>query len=490
MSSVFLLMALTTVQIGPTGPNTLDQTKPAPAVRERRSNAVLEWNAIALEAIRADHTPPPGAARNLAILQAAIADAVNTIYQTHTSYLVRLRATEPIDPDTTVASAAARVLISLYPAQVDRFERARDRVLDNIEPSTAKSRGITLGKYVADRLLAARRTDGADRTRDWLANPGVGVWRPTPPKYAAALYPHWGEVAPFGIRSGRKHRPAAPPDLTSSEYRKDLDEVRRLGSRGSDERTAEQSIIAWFWEGGAGTCTPPGHWNQIAAEVALDRKLSLPETARLFALLNIALADAGIVCWDCKYHFRYWRPITALRSGAGKLHERWESLLETPPFPSYVSGHSSFSGAAATVLAKFFDSDKISFTCGSDGIPGTERSYKSFWAAAEEAGRSRIYGGIHYECDNREGLALGKAVAEEVFRTRLRASDLVSHAAPCGVLHAAPPQGLSTPALRAAACNGGFEDSAFKAAAASAATAARKRKDKEKSPLVSRRERP
>src|SRR5262249_36029036 len=133
-------------------------------------------------------------------------------------------------------------------------------------------------------------------------------------------------------------------------------------------------------------------------------------------------ADAGIVCWDCKYHFRYWRPVTAIREADRDGNPdtfrdaRWQSLLTTPPFPSYTSGHSTFSGAAATLLAKFFGSDDVRFTVGSDGIPGTRRAYKSFSHAAHEAGRSRIYGGIHYECDNREGLALGRAVAEEVFR--------------------------------------------------------------------------
>jgi hypothetical protein len=363
------------------------------------------------------------AARNLAMLHAAIADAVNTIYQTHRPYRVRLRATEPIDPATTVACTAHRILTNLYPRQTKRFDQQRDRAVALIPSSTAKLRGITLGKYVADRMLDWRRTDRAHLSKAYVANPGIGIWQPTPPRYAAALYPHWPEVAPFGIRDRRDFRLPAPPALTSEEYTKSFNEVKALGSRNSWKRTAQQSIIAWFWDDGAGTCTPPGHWNLIAQEVSLDRGNSLPENARLFALLNMTLA--GIVCWDCKYHFRYWRPVAAIREADKdanpdtKADARWDSLLETPPFPSYTSGHSTFSGAAAALLARFFGTDQVAFTVPSDGIPGTERSFKSFSAAANEAGRSRIYGGIHYEFDNREGLAIGKAIAEEVFRTRL-----------------------------------------------------------------------
>jgi hypothetical protein len=429
MSAVLLLLVLATPQAAPpdrsVGPD-IQRKEPAPPprVRERRPDAVLTWNGVALEAIRTARTPPPMAARNLAIFHTAIADAVNTIYQTHRPYRVRLRATEPIDPNAAIAAAAHGVLIALYPKQASKLDRDRDRALAAVTAGTAKSRGITLGRYVAERMIAWRLLDGSTRTKAYAATQGIGVWQPTPPGYAAALYPHWGDVTPFGIRDKRRFRPTPPPALTSQDYTKDLDEVRTLGARNSLKRSAEQSIIAWFWEGEPGTCTPPGQWNQIAAEVALDRKNSLPENARLFALLNICLADAAIVCWDCKYHFRYWRPVAAIRRATDARGDpRWLPLLETPPFPSYTSGHSTFSGAAATVLGKFFGTDKIAFTAPSDSFPGTERSFKSFSEAAREAGRSRIYGGIHYECDNREGLAIGKSVAEEVFRTRLLPED-------------------------------------------------------------------
>jgi hypothetical protein len=428
MHGLMLLIALAQVGDDSVGPDLGRQDQTAPRVAERRPDAVLQWNQHALEAIRRDRTAPPIAARNLALMHGAIADAVNIIFQNHKPYRVRLRATKNIEPDAAVAVTAHRVLASLYPRQRTRLDRLLDRALVAVPPSEARQRGVSLGRHVADRYLDWRRDDLAPRTTSFRPSLSVGLWRSTPPGFASALLPAWSETRPFGVRRVRAFRPIDPPELTSTEYTRDFNEVKRLGGRDSLNRTADQSIIAWFWDDGAGTCTPPGHWNQIAQEASLsqDNPLTLAENARLFALLNIALADAGIVCWDCKYHFRLWRPVTAIREadrdGNPDTHRdaRWESLLITPPFPSYTSGHSTFSGAASTILAKFFGTDAVAFTVESDGIPGTRRSYRGFGHAAREAGLSRIYGGIHYECDNREGLALGRAVAEEVYRTQLQ----------------------------------------------------------------------
>ena len=400
----------------------------APRVKERRHDAVLVWNEIALDAIREARTPPPVAARNLAMLHVAIADSTNTIYQTHKSFKVGLRAVEPIDPDVAVAAAGQRILADLYPKQSQRFDKALDRALAAAPVGTSRSRGLTLGRYVADRILAWRRNDGADKSGTHRVELAAGVWRPTPPGRVAGVLPGWGEVTPFGIDKTKAIRATPPPSLRSKEYVRDLLEVKRLGNQRSVSRTAEQTIIAWFWNDEAGTCTPPGHWNQIAQEVALERKTTLPENARLFALLNVALADAAIVCWDCKYRHKLWRPVTAIRA-ADEVDDNeytdrdWLPLLTTPAFPSYVSGHSTFSGAAAGILEGFFGTDEIAFTIGSDGYTGMQREFTGFWQAAQEAGRSRIYGGIHYECDNREGLAVGKAIASEILRTRLLPED-------------------------------------------------------------------
>lgn len=399
----------------------------APRGEERRPDAILRWNEEAIEAIRRDKTAPPLAARNLAILHAALADTVNTIYQSHRPYLVSLRAVDEIDVGVAVACCAADVLAELHPRRAARFRRLRDEVLDNSPSGSAQKRGRALGSFVARKLLDDRKADTGKG--HYLAPAAVGIWRPTPPDRAAPLLPAWGELRPFGVRDKKAFRPVDPPELTSEEYARDFNEVKSLGHIDSATRTADQTIIAWFWNDGAGTCTPPGHWNLIAQEVSLSRKLTLIENARLFALLNLALADAAICCWHCKFQYRLWRPITAIHEAdrdandATEKDPAWRPLLPTPPFPTYTSGHSTFSGAGAAILAGFFRTDDIAFSIGSDDYPALRRRYRGFRHAAGEAGLSRIYGGIHFECDNREGLAVGKAIAEEVLRTRLVPED-------------------------------------------------------------------
>jgi membrane-associated phospholipid phosphatase len=204
----------------------------------------------------------------------------------------------------------------------------------------------------------------------------------------------------------------------------------QLGGFQSENRSQEQTEIALFWSDGGGTSTPPGHWNQIAIDVTLDEQTELLETARTFALLNLAMADAGIAAWDAKYHYNVWRPIDAIGMGdqdgnaatIGESH--WLPLLKTPPFPAYTSGHSAFSGAASTVLAALYG-DATPFDSQSDAHAAPKqrpldpsqvatRHFESFSQAAEEAGLSRIYGGIHFRFDNIAGLALGRQIGDAV----------------------------------------------------------------------------
>jgi hypothetical protein len=230
------------------------------------------------------------------------------------------------------------------------------------------------------------------------------------------------------MTSGGQFRPLSPPGLDSDRWASDYNLTKELGSATSMIRTMEQTAIARFWADGAGTVTPPGHWNVIAQDIAEQQGTTLEENARLFALLNIAEADAGIVSWDCKYQFEFWRPITAIVNGDldpradTEEDPEWTPLLVTPPFPEYTSGHSTFSSAAAAVLAGFFGSDDVAFTTESEDLPGVVRSFTSFSGAANEAGMSRIYGGIHFPSANEAGLssgaALGAYVSANFFRDR------------------------------------------------------------------------
>ena len=390
-----------------------------------QADVVTDWNASALQAIKTDKTPPPKASRALAILHVAIYDAVGATTKSHDPYLVTWRAPRVLSVNATVAAAARTVLVQLYPAQAATFDTEYTTALAALPGSAGRQAGIAWGEYVARRVLAHRANDGASAVVTYTPGTESGDWQPTPPALAAALLPQWPNVRPFAMNSGHQFRPPPPPRLATALYAFDFNLVKDLGSRTSTARTADQTAIATFWADGSGTVTPPGHWNVIARDVATVRGNTVAQNARLFALLNVALADAAICAWDCKYADNLWRPITAIRAAdtdgnsATSADLAWTPLLATPPFPEYISGHSTFSGAAATVLASFFGADDIPFTTTSEDLPGVTRSFNSFWEAAAEAGLSRVFGGIHFMSGNQQGLQsgarLGAFITEHVF---------------------------------------------------------------------------
>lgn len=374
---------------------------------------VLRWNEAALLAVRADRTPPPVAARNLAVLHLAVHDAVAATRATDAPFRVRYTAVVAADPAAAAAVAAHRTLVELYPARVVEFDAALDTTLEAVPDGPGKTRGVALGQATAEAVLRWRAADLATARRsDYRPRPAVGRWRPTPAGYAPPLLPGWGSVPCFALADAAAFRPPPPPAVGTPGYEAAFREVAALGGAASTARTRDQTEVAHFWADGEGTVTPPGHWNRIAQTVAAARGLPLPEAARLFALLNVAMADAAVVCWDCKYYFDVWRPVTAVR----EADPGWTPLLPTPPFPAYTSGHSSFSGAAAAALADFFGTDEVAFATTSDGLPGTTRSFRRFSDAAAEAGMSRVYGGIHWQFDNAAGLRCGREIAAAVAR--------------------------------------------------------------------------
>src|SRR5213080_1195345 len=310
------------------------------------ADVVTEWNNAALDAIRAGHTPPPIASRSLAILHVSIYDAVNGIDRTHEYYLVQSEVPASASREAAASAAAHQALVNLFPAAASSFDTLHAAILGAIPDGPQKTAGIVWGEFVANQIPAARANDGWNATVPPPGGSGPGVWVPTPPAFLPYLLPQWGFVLPFAMSSSSQFRPPGPPSLDSQQYAADYDEVKSLGAAVDSTRTEEQTQIALFWADGAGTETPPGHWNSIAQTIADMRGNTLEQNARLFALLNIAMADAAICAWDAKYTFHFWRPVTAIRS-AGGADATWSSYIGTPPFPDYVSGHSTFSGAAS-----------------------------------------------------------------------------------------------------------------------------------------------
>jgi PAP2 superfamily/RTX calcium-binding nonapeptide repeat (4 copies) len=391
------------------------------------ADMVIDWNNLALEAIRDSSTAPPVASRALAIAQTSVYDALNAIDRSSKPYAVDVVALPNTSREAAVAAAAHRVLEVLFASQESVLDAALTSSLAGIPDGPEENNGVALGLRVANQMLALRANDGANATVDYSSGAQPGDWQRTLPSFAAPLLPHWGGVTTFGIESASQFELPGPPDLSSSTYAAALNEVKELGSLNSTTRTVDQTDIAKFWANGGTTATPPGHLNMLAQTVSLQKGISLAENARLFAMLNVALADAAIACWDAKYDFDFWRPITAIRAADTDGNSEtiadstWLPLLNTPPFPGYTSGHSTFSGAATEVLKSFFGTDNISFTLDSEDESVADRSYTSFTQAAEESAVSRLYGGIHFNFDNNDGLAvgysIGRYVSSELFQS-------------------------------------------------------------------------
>jgi hypothetical protein len=375
-------------------------------------NAVIVWNQAAINAIEADASDPLVASRGLAMVQAAVYDTINAIDGTP-AYYVKLTAPTGASASAAVSEAAYTVLTYLYPAQKATFDTLLTQSLAAVPDGDSKTAGITLGQQAGNAIIQLRANDGYNKYVDFTSGTAPGQWQLTPPAYAEPLDPQWATLNPFGMTSPNQFRPNGPPDLTSQQWADALNQVESVGSVTSTTRTADETQSVYFWNDNTGTWTPPGHWNAIAEEVAQQQGDSLADDARLFAELDVSLADAGIAAWDAKYTYDSWRPVTAIRaadtSGNPDVTQdpNWTPLLTTPNFPEYVSGHSTFSAAAATVLDSFFG-DNVSFTSTSASYT---RTFSGFDQAAQEAGMSRVYGGIHFEFSNVDGQATGNAVA-------------------------------------------------------------------------------
>jgi hypothetical protein len=383
-------------------------------------DAVIVWNQATLSAIQSDGTDPQFASRGLAMVQAAVFDAVNSIDGTQ-SYYVHVNAPAGASADAAVDQAAHDVLVYLYPTQQATFDSLLISQLALLTSGQSVTDGRSVGQTVASAIVAMRVNDGSRNFVDYVPGSNPGDWQPTAPAFAPALDPQFATVTPFALTSPDQFRPAGPAAITSQAFADAVNQTESLGQVNSTTRTADQTQIAQFWNDATGTYTPPGHWNAIAETVAQALGDSLADDARLFAELNISMADAGITAWNTKYNYNFWRPITVIQGGADGVNPNitenptWYPLLTTPNFPEYVSGHSTFSAAAATVLDSVFGSN-VSFTT-SEPTTTLTRNYTSFDQAALDAGMSRIYAGIHYTFSNTDGHNAGVSVANYVLGT-------------------------------------------------------------------------
>ena len=377
-------------------------------VREAREwdgrAAIERWMEVNFEYVAERAKNPPAASRAYALLSVAMYDA--TVAAWRAKY--RYRRDPPSDVDAlfepgpdpsypsehaTIAGAASRVLAHLYPerpaARLDAMaeQAARSRVDAGVSfPSDARA-GLALGREVADAVIAYAERDGHRRRWNGDRPRTRGSWQPPPGSLARPVSPMAGTWKTWVMESGRQFRAPPFPEYGSPDYRAEAQAVVDAKTN----LTPEQRRIARFWAGGQGTALPPGIWNQVVLSYMKRAPLSLPRMARVLALLNVAQADAGVASWDTKYAYWVTRPENAIRDLG--LDRRWKPYIDTPFFPAYVSGHATYSGAAAEVLAHLFPADA------------------ELWRAkAREAADSRVYGGIHFPLDGTEGLRIGRSV--------------------------------------------------------------------------------
>ncbi len=305
------------------------------------------------------------------------------------------------------------VLLARFPTQADDLNAKRTASLATIEDGQSLQRGVEWGQFVAEAILDWRSTDGfTPAPAPYFGGDEPGQWRPTPPLFGPGAAPQFATMTPWGIDSPDQFRPAGPPALDSDQYLDELQETKEMGSDDSTLRTADETAACRFWADTSGTHA----WNLVAIDLSADQGFDLSENARLLATLNLAIADALISCWDAKYHFEFWRPVTAIRledaDGDGNPdNPDWTPLITTPAFPEYTSGHSSLAGAAATVLVDYFG-DETPFAVESP--VGDMRFFSSFSTAVDEIADARVFAGIHFRAACDDGAAAGSEVAVHI----------------------------------------------------------------------------
>ena len=406
--------------------------------QELPKNPVLVWNDLALQAVRATSASDAAAARAYAMLNVAVYDAVNGIDSAN-SLFGRGHALVPPNGAprhgsryAAAAAAADAVLRVVFPAQAPGFDAELAAELAALGNSSRVTTGRAWGTEVGQQVVAARQDDGSTPVEVQPGGTAPGEFRAN---WSGAQF---RRLLPFGIQDPSRYVTSGPPPLTSPEYAAGFAEVQVIGNAAIPD--ADALATFQFWNSAAGTSQPPGEWIKVATIVTNAQLLrfSLSGTARLFALLGMALSDVVGPTFETKFRYHHWRPATAIRE-AESDDNPWTTADPTwapraggiGGSPEHTSGHSSFAGAGTTVLAGFFCKDAIPFDLASDSTPNVPRHYDSFSAAEFEAGRSRVLGGIHFEFSNRAGILAGRGVAQEILGNKLLRSFGPTHLGAC-----------------------------------------------------------
>ena len=396
------------------------------AGRARAANPIVDWNQIALTTA----LTTSGTQIYLTYLNLAMYDAVNAIDRRYQQYGPEFHGPKNASTEAAAISAAYQTLLNYFPGQATALQAQYDAAIAVIPDGQAKASGITVGQIAAARIVALRTGDGrgANVPYTYPTSPQPGVWIPTPPAFVPPATPWVGQMVPFTMQSASQFLPVnGPPDLGSRQWAREYNEVKLLGAANSSVRTAAQTEIALFW-----TANPVATYFGAFGQLAIDRHLSLSKSARLLAMLSVAFTDSGIGCFNAKYAFSFWRPVTAIPNGdidgnpETEADPTWLPLAPTPPHPEFPAAHGCATGAIAKTLENFFGTPNVRFSVNS-AATHTTHTYYNVGQLEAEAYWARIYAGFHYRHSLDEGFKLGHRVARQLNQNFFQPRDTDEH---------------------------------------------------------------
>ena len=380
------------------------------------ADVITDWDERAVAAGYTARQGPPPHSRIVAMVHLAMFEAANSIDARYRPYRARLPAEPGASREAAAASAAHYVLVRIYPDQSKEMDKALQASLSAVADERARQNGVRLGERAGAAMLAERSVDGAGGPDTYRPFAAPGKYVPT----VLAAASGWGGVKPFALKSGDQFRPAAPYALSSREWAKDYDEVKRMGAKTGSARSAEQTDIARFWE-----LTGPATYNPLVRQLSAAKRLDVTDNARLFALVSMATADALIAVFDAKYAYNFWRPVTAIRNGdlhgndAVERDAAWEPFIPTPMHPEYPCAHCITQSAAAGVLQAFFGDAIPTVKLTSTTAPGVTRSFVRLSDYVQEVVNARVYDGVHYRTSGIVGADMGRKIAEHALQNHL-----------------------------------------------------------------------
>jgi len=382
---------------------------PAPT----HANVITDWDENAVSVAR--QMPPYSAQRVMGMVHAAMFDAVNSIERRHRPYLVQLPTTPATSKEAAAAAAAAAILVATDPKTANNTKAVLASYLASIADSESKSDGVKLGEAVAAKVFEARANDGADAPDAYRPRTAPGVYVPTPITAGST----WPNLKPFAMAKGSQFRPGPPISLESKEWATDYNEIKQYGERNSAKRTAKQTETARFW-----LMVGPDAYHPFARQLATAKQMNVGDSARFMALVALGLNDALIAVLDAKYHYEFWRPITAIRNGdidnnpATDREATWQPIDNTPMHPEYPCAHCILSGSVAGVVKAALgavDIPEVAMT--STTAPGVTHRWTNVTALTEEVANARIWAGFHYRFSTRVGTDMGRRIGENVVKS-------------------------------------------------------------------------